>query len=66
MRYCGVCVVGTGPCRCEAGVGGWLVFGVLGVEVFSSHVVLANFDALTVVEPACRFGVGGRLCPRCW
>ena len=51
MWYWGLCVVGTGPCQCKAGARGWLVFGVLGVEV-SSHIVLANFDALTIVEPA--------------
>ena len=47
----GLCVVGTGPCQCEAGARGGLVFGVLGVEV-SSHIVLANFDVLTIVESA--------------
>lgn len=46
-----MCVVGTGPCQCETGARGGLVFGVLGVEV-SSHIVLADVDALTIVESA--------------
>ena len=64
----GLCVVGTGPCWCGAGSRGWLVFSVLGVEM-SSHIVLADFDALTIVEPAYEgvrsYWVGEGISPVC-